>query len=273
MHNFTELATKEVLYLENALKKIDEFLCSAPEGCLKWQNKKEKTYYYHQFANGDQWARRYIKKGNVSLARSLAQKQYYIAIKPIVKKKLSELRRFLKKGYSCELDKIYDDLSIERKRLIVPLQMSVEERIRQWNSEVYEKTKMHPENLRYDTEQGDIVRSKSEVIIADILYRNRKDILYKYERPLQVVENGRDKTIYPDFTILNKHTGKIMYWEHAGRMDDSYYSNEFVRKMNTYIANDLLPGRDVIVTYETQNVPLDIKTVKHLLKQVVLEKL
>lgn len=77
------------------------------------------------------------------------------------------------------------------------------------------------------------------------------------------------KTIYPDFTILNKHTGTITYWEHAGRMDDPYYANDFVKKINAYISNNLLPGRDVVITYESQNTPLDIKVVKQLVEQVV----
>ena len=42
-------------------------------------------------------------------------------------------------------------------------------------------------------------------------------------------------------------------------MDDPYYTNEFVKKMNTYIANNLLPGRDVIVTFETMGNALDIR--------------
>jgi len=50
------------------------------------------------------------------------------------------------------------------------------------------------ENLRYETEQRDMVRSKSEVIIANLLYHNRNAILYKYEKPLEVIENGRKKT-------------------------------------------------------------------------------
>ena len=49
MHNFTKLAKEEVSRIEDALRKIDAFLKRAPEGCLKWQNKKGKTYYYHQF--------------------------------------------------------------------------------------------------------------------------------------------------------------------------------------------------------------------------------
>ena len=107
---------------------------------------------------------------------------------------------------------IFDSLSEERKKLITPLQMSVNEQIRRWNEEVYEKNNMYPENLRFETEQGEFVRSKSEVIIANLLYKHRKDILYKYERPLEIVEEEKVKTVYPDFTIINLNTGRIVYW-------------------------------------------------------------
>ncbi len=236
---------------------------------MKWQNKKGKTYYYHQYMKDNKWARRYIKKNELSLAKKLAQKHYYLLIRPILEKMLDEAKRFMRKCQSNALEEIYDNLSDERKSLVTPIQISVKEKVRQWQTEVYEKNLMYPENLRYETEQGDMVRSKSEVIIANILYRNRRDILYKYERPLEVVENGRQKTIYPDFTILNKHTGKVTYWEHAGRMDDSHYANEFVKKMNTYIENDLLLGRDVVISFESLINPLDIKVVKRLVKQII----
>ena len=269
MKNFIEIVKKEVPQLENAIKKVDLFLNHAPEGCLKWQNKNGKTYYYHQFMKDNKWVRRYIKKGELSLAKTLAQKQYYTSIRPILEKMLDEIKRFAKKCPLNELEEIYDNLSVERKNLVMPLQASAKEKVKQWETEVYEKNLMYPENLRFETEKGDMVRSKSEVIIANILYRNRKNILYKYERPLEVIENGRQKTIYPDFTILNKRTGEITYWEHAGRMDDPYYANDFVKKMNTYIANDLLPGRDVVVSFESQSTPLDIKVVKRLVKQII----
>ena len=269
MRNFIKLAKEEVLRIEDALKKIDIFLKRAPKGCLKWQNKKARTYYYHQFMKNNKWVRRYIKKDELSLAKTLAQKHYYGEVKLVLEEIRRKIKSFLDKCPSQEIEDIYDNLSIERKCLVTPIQISVKEKVKQWQNEVYEKNLMYPENLRYETEQGDIVRSKSEVIIANILYQNWKDILYKYERPLEVMENGRKKTIYPDFTIINRNSGKITYWEHAGRMDDSHYADDFVRKMNTYIANDLLPGRDVIVSYESLSNPLDIGVVKRLVKQIL----
>ena len=261
---------KEIIKLEKMIKKIDEFQKHAPQGCLKIQNKNSRTYFYQQYMNEQtkQWDRKYIKKENSSLAKSLAQKHYYTIIKPVLENNLSEMKNFIKRYQPEAMQKIYDGLSIERRTLISPLQETVEERIRKWHEEEYEKNKFYPENLKFETDQGEMVRSKSEVIIANILYQHRNDILYKYERPLKMMIGGTSKTVYPDFTILNVHTGKIMYWEHAGIMDDSNYANEFVKKINTYIHNDLFPGKDVIFTYESFANPLEISTIRKIVNGI-----
>lgn len=268
-----DIVKNEIIRLDKMLKKIDSFLSVAPEGCLKWQNKKGKTYYYHQLQKDDgKWGRKYIKKEKTELARKLATKHYYSLVKSIVEKQLEELRRFQVRYPDKRIEDVYASLSPERKNLITPLAVSVKEKIKEWQEEVYEQASMHPENLRYETEQGEMVRSKSELIIANILYRNREHLLYKYERPLEVFAEGKKKTIYPDFTILNIHTGEIKYWEHAGRMDDSHYASEFVKKINIYEANELLPGRDVILTFETQGCPLDVKNMRKVVEGLIIEK-
>lgn len=274
----------EINRLEKMAQKIDDFLLHAPEGCLKWQHKKEKTYYYQQYKdstlekeknstdskpNKCKWKRKYITKENMILAKTLAKKHYYIALKGVVQNQIKALKAFVKHYPNREIDAVYEELSEERKRLIEPIVPTLKNKVKQWNEEFYEKNMSFPENLRYETEQGDIVRSKSEVIIANLLYQHRKDVLYKYEKPLEVIENGRKKTIYPDFSVLNVHTGKVVYWEHAGLMDDAFYANEFVKKMNLYIANGLMMGKDVIVTYETSLTPLDIHVVKKLIKELL----
>ncbi len=251
MSNIIEEAPKQIEEMEKQLRMIDEFQCGAPQGCLKYQRRNENILFYHQYMDEStkKWDRKYIRKENIALAKDLAQKHYYTAVRPVLEKSLKELNKFITQYHPEEIEKIYDCLSPERKMLIVPLHDSKEARIQKWNVEKYETNDLYPENLKFETEQGDFVRSKSEVIIANLLCRYREDILYKYERPLGVLVDGRMKTIYPDFTILNVHTGKIMYWEHAGRMDDPNYASDFVKKVNTYVSNDLLPGRDVVFTY------------------------
>lgn len=261
---------KEIDELEKTLVTIKNFKRQEPEGCLKYQNKGKKTFYYHQFMNEEtkEWERKYIKKENLLLVKNLAQKQYYSMLEPLLIKQLKALKNFLRQYHPEDAEQVFDNLSDVRKSLVIPIVLSKEERIRVWHDEKYEGNTFHSENLKYETEQGELVRSKSEMIIANILYQHKEDILYKYERPLEIRMDGNIKVIYPDFTILNIHTGRIFYWEHAGRMDDPYYANEFVKKMNTYIANELLPGRDIMITYETLGNSLDISVVKRMVKEI-----
>ncbi len=254
------------------LTKIEEFQKNAPKGCLKYQRKGRKTYFYHQFwdENSKSWKRKYIKKENSLLMKELAQKHYYTEIYGVINRNVSALKDLIQKYHPENVQETYEDLSDVRKKLIEPLVISEEERIRQWNLEQYVSNSFHPENLRFETEQGDFVRSKSEVIIANILFQHRKDILYKYEKPLEVLVDRKIKTIYPDFTIMNIHTGKIWYWEHAGRMDDPIYANEFVKKTNTYVTNGFLPGKDVIFTYETMANPIEIFAIRRIVEEMVV---
>lgn len=261
---------KEIEELERIIEAISRFRRQEPEGCLKYQNKGRKTFYYHQFMNEEtkEWQRKYIKRENLILVKNLAQKHYYSMLEPLLKKQLKALKSFQQQYHPEDTEQVYNNLSDVRKSLIIPIGLSKEERIRMWYDEEYEGNTFHPENLKYETEQGELVRSKSEMIIANILYQHKENILYKYERPLEIRMDGNVKVIYPDFTIMNLHTGRVVYWEHAGRMDDPYYANEFVKKINGYSANDLLPGRDVMITFETLGNPLDVSVVKRVVKEI-----
>lgn len=253
------------------LDTIERFKKHEPEGCLKWQIKNGKTYYYQQYWNENKniWDRKYIKKNELFLAQKLAQKQYYAEVKSIIEINLNELKSLQAIYCQENLKDVYTHLCNERKNMVIPLHDDEEERIRKWNDEVYEKNTLYQENLKYETEQGELVRSKSEVIIANVLYKHRDDILYKYEHPLKVMVAGKIITIYPDFTVMNVHTGKITYWEHAGMLDEPSYANDFVKKINTYVNNDLLIGRDVVISCETAENYLDIGAIKKMVEELI----
>ena len=68
------------------------------------------------------------------------------------------------------------------------------------------------------------MRSKSEVIIANLLHA--RGIEYRYEEPLEI--DGLTK--YPDFTIEDDNTGRTYYWEHLGMLSDERYRKKVARK-------------------------------------------
>jgi hypothetical protein len=87
----------------------------------------------------------------------------------------------------------------------------------------------------YHTEKGDLVRSKSEWIVADKLHRAGID--YQYEQPL--VLSGVER--FPDFTIVDDDSGTTWYWEHNGMLSNEEYSRRWERKLAAYREEGILP--------------------------------
>ncbi len=81
---------------------------------------------------------------------------------------------------------------------------------------------------------GDMVRSKSEVIIANLLHE--KDVRFAYESPL-VAKDG--SMHLPDFTITSG--GKTTFWEHLGMLDKPHYAERWERKRLWY--DQWFPGQ------------------------------
>jgi ATP-dependent exoDNAse (exonuclease V) alpha subunit len=90
-------------------------------------------------------------------------------------------------------------------------------------------------NLIYRTERGDLVRSKSEWIIADKLHAAGVD--YQYEQML--VLDGIER--YPDFTFVDDDSGLTWYWEHNGMLNNEEYRARWARKLAAYRRQGILP--------------------------------
>jgi exodeoxyribonuclease V alpha subunit len=97
--------------------------------------------------------------------------------------------------------------------------------------------------------RGDRVRSKSEVIIADLLHKYEAlgKLTYAYEEELPAPGGDPWDIRLPDFTV---HVGgRTYYWEHCGMADDPAYRKrwEEVRRP-WYVRNGF--GEQLIETYE-----------------------
>ena len=95
-------------------------------------------------------------------------------------------------------------------------------------------------NKIYSTQKGDMVRSKSEVIIANQLYHSGLE--YTYEKDLEYA-GGK---LRPDFTVVTPN-GKIIYWEHLGLLGTEEYDCSWLRKKRIY--DNYFPGQ-LKATYE-----------------------
>lgn len=103
----------------------------------------------------------------------------------------------------------------------------------------YEEGKIHK------TLAGIMVRSKSEVIIANLLHE--RGIPFKYEIPLY----APDGTFFiPDFTIT--WNGEEWYWEHLGMLDREEYRNHWEAKKEWYEKHSF--SETLIITDEKKGI-------------------
>ena len=123
--------------------------------------------------------------------------------------------------------------------------------------------------LIHRTARGEMVRSKSEVIIADHLANN--GIEYGYEQPLKIEE----ATKYPDFTIEDMESGVTFYWEHCGMLHVPSYRHRWEEKLEWYRAHGILPREEgggengtLIITRDEANGSIDSAKITTLIKNV-----
>ena len=125
------------------------------------------------------------------------------------------------------------------------------------------------DRLIHRTARGEAVRSKSEVIIANLLHANRVE--YRFEEPLE--RGGIVK--YPDFTIEDDDTGEKYYWEHLGLLSDPSYRERWIAKKAWYKRHGILPREEfggpagtLITTRDAADGGIDSKQVSALIEDV-----
>jgi len=125
--------------------------------------------------------------------------------------------------------------------------------------------------LIHRTRRGEAVRSKSEVVIADLLYS--LDVDYRYEKEL-IGEDGSKRL--PDFTIDDPASGLKVYWEHLGLLDRAQYKRDWERKLEWYRANGILPHTEgggkngvLVTSEESGSKGLDAQALERLARQVL----
>lgn len=133
-------------------------------------------------------------------------------------------------------------------------------------------TRFLEDRLIHRTERGDLVRSKSELIIADKLLSRGID--YAYEQPLTL---GEGRVRFPDFTIADHASGVTYYWEHLGLLNDRDYQTRWNRKRAEYLAAGILPYKEgggpegtLIETRDDARGGLDAGQIAKIIDEVVL---
>ncbi len=247
-------------YLNSVSKSIDKKNKKAPEGSLRISPGRGIVQYYHRKDPSDRQGTYISKTKDKALIASLAQKEYERKVLMVANKEIAAIDAFIKLFPVDTAEEVYSSENRYRQDLIKPLWDTDEMYVSRWRNVEYNGKSIPDDFPELITENGERVRSKSELIIANMLAKEK--IPYRYEFPVILKGVG---TVYPDFTVLNVRLRKEMYWEHLGMMDDPEYAEKAVRKISAYGANGFFPGDRLILTAETKSTPLNVRLIRDLI--------
>lgn len=232
-------------------------LKDCPRGDLCTEKRGDKIRYFCR-----ENKKVYLNNKQQSEIKKLEEKAYYSSLLKAAEKEKQTLNKVLKLLDKCpDTESVFLNIPEEKRNLIKSIYSEMSEnRVKQFN-----KFKLAANNTtqsHFKTLNGEYVKSKSELIIADRLQAN--GISYAYESG--VLMDNTVEVWHPDFSVLNKNTGKVFYWEHFGMMDNPEYLNNFQYKLERFAKKGIFPGESLIITTESSSRPLDTNYVDLLIK-------
>ena len=185
---------------------------------------------------------------------------------------------------------LYTALTRQKEKVVVLLQGSAID-LHRFSSEIYSaaasrltnlfrppkpvsvRGKFLEERLIHNTTIGVPVRSKSEVIIANLLHS--KGVEFLYEEQLKV--NGQLVDKFPDFTIYDDNTGITYLWEHLGMLNDPGYKRRWDEKQQWYLDNGIRLWDDeeksdvrLIITRDDPRGGIDAAAINRLIEEIIM---
>ncbi len=247
--------------LKEEITELQLKLGECPEGNLNCVNNKGYyKWYYHKDS-----MQLYIPKKQRKLAEQLAVKKYMSALLEDKKREKEAIELYLK--YCVANNGLAEKLlsNKEYQNLLSNYFRPVDSSLSEWMQASYETNNKYPEQKILKSCSGNMVRSKSEMMIDSSLYIHK--IPFRYEDTLAL----DDIILYPDFTIRHPKTGEYFYWEHFGLMDDPVYCKNTFSKLQLYTTNNIVPDINLITTYETRERPLSMEKIERIITEHFIE--
>ncbi len=124
----------------------------------------------------------------------------------------------------------------------------------------------YEEDLVHRAKDGRMFRSKSEVIIANMLIDNGlDDFLYEEKLPIG------DTYKLPDFTFKDAAMGSLIIWEHCGMLTNPVYRERWEAKKKLYEINGFSEENgNLIVTEDLPNGGIDTKVIQDKIDEYLL---
>lgn len=249
---------------KNLLSRCRDYLKKLPLGSLRLHHQNGTSHYIAVSESGE---RHYINKSNSQLITDLQERKL---IETVIKNLGENLTIIASLKRKC---KLYDFEDVAKTLHGAYANINLEALY----ARLFEESPWIPKYFsqhydqslrRFETSFGLLVRSKSELLIAELLHQNK--IKFRYEESILLrINDNQFREFYPDFTIYLQD-GQTIYWEHMGLMSNLDYRNSAFHKLTTYFFNDIYMGKNLIITMDSPDGTIDMKTIKKVVKALAV---
>lgn len=281
---------KKSASLEKEIRAIEGYLKAHgdPAHLLVRNNRYHTLSYSKKYKDSEgKWKEKYLPMSAENEIKKLAYQKYAAKRLQDAKREKSAIDHFIRVLSSeSNVDKYMQKhpgiFAMLKDWLIAKgddsLSVSDEEirrRAEEWKNAPYKRSETNPEYLKYPTIiKGLKTRSKAE---ADIVSRfEHFGAAYHFEEMFEIPDHVRNLyrrnnfDIHPDFKCKNMRTGKVYWWEHQGQWDNPSYVSDLPARENILFKAGLVPWKNLIITTETLELPLDIQWVDQIIQFYLL---
>ena len=271
MRRFKQSLEEDIRLEQWVLMKAREEIKTLPDSWLKLGNNGKNVYVNENTA----------LSVTSRQAQNIARRKLLSRKIKVIESNLKLQRKLLEKYQSYREDALTDSL---RPVYRLVLRRMWQERRRQLEEQKKASAangpQYHPENLKHENLKGEVLRSKSEIILT-MLYDNYQ-IPYSYEEKIYWPSDAppeawaikealeiRDYYI-PDFTFTMPD-GSRKYHEHLGMMKSAEYMETWKKKMILYFWAGVTPGHNLIVTTDDRHGTINQKEIIQIIESQLAE--
>jgi len=267
----SELLSRRAADLLNLIKIKEHALKNAPAGSVRIVQRRNNVLQFYKKTEAGDYQGSYMPREDDALARRLVQKDYDQRSLEKAKQELRLIQQFQTSLQKSSTDTAFAALDKTRQTLVTPATLTDAKYAELWQKQPYRKNNKYKENQKLTTDNSELVRSKSEVIIANLLKSNNVPYRYEFSIVIECKDSGEDSEDYcefhPDFYCLNVRTRQEFVWEHFGKMDDAEYAVRAIEKLALYSANGYFPGKNLIITMESNSSQIKSDEIKRVIKE------
>ncbi len=232
----------ELDVMEKMEKKLKYVLKDAPNGSVYFRNRGGKDFipYWDRYEEGKR-VRTPLDPNQEEMLKRLKYKTYAKRLLPIVSRNIRALQNIRDYMPLTEDVKARGGAPFQECRdyfFGAPVANEYFDQMKE------RQNPSHPEELIVSTELG-VFRSKLEYIVARIL--TELGLRFKYEAAMSVGTH----ILYPDFTVLHPKTGKLIYIEAAGLVNNERYRRRQAERIESMAHVGIYLGVNLFVIGES----------------------